>query len=161
MFLLLQRAFLALCLILHFACTPPHCRKWEIQDIANKIPCFNGGRLILGPDSDYSHLELEIIRNRSGIRFYINLLFLYAPPLQEDPSKTRVEILFEGQEPWIIYPNLLAGGQKLMLQEDVAEILIQAMRDQSSFILKIGRNQIKVIPDNFSIAYEQLLALHN
>lgn len=158
MFLFVQRAFFALCLISFLGCSPP-ARQWVIQDILTQIPCFSSGRLILGSDSDYSHLELEIVRNRSGIRFYVNLLFLQAPPLQSDPTRTRLEILFEGQEPWVVHPYLFAGGQRLLLPGDVADILIQALLDDQSFHLQIGRSSISVIPDHFSISYRDLLAL--
>lgn len=159
MFLLSQRAFFALCLIFLFACTTTTCRQWEIQEIITKTPSFNGGRLILGPNSDYSYLELELIRNRSGIRFYINILFLQAPPLQSDSTRTSMEIRFEEQEPWMIYPFLLEGGQRLLIPGDCADFLIQALINNHSFVMQIGRNQINVVPDNFFIAYERLLSL--
>ena len=159
MLLFVQRAFLALCLIFLLGCSASTCRQWEVQEIITQIPHFNGGRLILGPDSDYSYLELELIRNRSGIRFYINLLFLKAPPWQDDPTRTSMEIIFEEQEPWIIYPYLLEGRQRLLLPGDNADVLIQAMLENKSFILKMGRSQISVVPDNFFVAYERLLAI--
>lgn len=154
-----QRALFALCFIFLFGCSTPTCRQWEMQDVITQTSCFTGGRLILEPDSNYSRLELEIARNRSGIRFYINLLFLEALPDKENPSRTSVEILFDDQDPWIIHPYLLVGGQRLLLPGDVADILIQALLDGKSFNLQIGRSCIRVIPDQFSVVYGRLLAL--
>lgn len=111
------------------------------------------------PDTNYSHLELELVRNRSGIRLYLNLLMMVAPPCREDPSRTKVEIIFEDQEPSTVYPYLLEGGQRLLLPGDAADFLIRLLIEDNSFTLKIGRSQITVIPDNFSIVYEKLLAL--
>ncbi len=159
MFSLAQRALLALCLISLFSCSGPCCRQWEIHKILTKYPCFNGGRITLCPDSNYSHLELELVRNRSGIRFYINLLFLQAQPWKEDPTRTRVEVLFEDKEPWIIYPYLLEGGQRMLLPGDIADTLIQYLLDDYPFSIKIGRTQIEVITDNFATVYGYLLAL--
>lgn len=156
----IQRALLALCLIfLLFGCSTPACRGWEIQEIITQTSSFNGGRLILGPDSDYSHLELELVRNSSGIRFYINLLFLQAFPDKEDPSRTCISILFEDQEPWIVYPYLLEGGQRLLLPGDVADILVQSLIDDCFFTIQIGRSQISVVSVNFVKAYKRLLDL--
>jgi hypothetical protein len=159
MFLLAQRAFIALCLLSLIGCSISPCRQWEIQEISTRIPCFNGGRLILGPDSNYSHLELELNRSRAGIRFYINVLFLQAPPLPHDPNRTRAEILFEDQEPWVVYPYLMAGGQRLLLPGDVADVLVQTLLDGYSFTIRLGRNQIEVVPNRFSVLYARLLAL--
>lgn len=154
-----QRVIPALCIIFLFGCSTPACRQWEIQEILTKVPSYNAGRLILIPDTDYSHLELELFRNRSGIRFYVNLLIMQAPPCMEDPTRTQVKIIFEDKEPSTIYPYLLEGGQRLMLTGDDADFLIQSLLEEKSFTLKIGRSQITVIPDNFSIVYETLLSL--
>jgi hypothetical protein len=160
MFFWIQRALLALCLLLLLlGCSTPTCREWEIQEIVTQTPSFNGGRLILGPDSDYSHLELELVRSSSGIRFYINLLFLQALPWQDDPTRTCISILFADQEPWIVYPYLLEGSQRLLLPGDVADILVQSLIDDLSFIIQIGRSQISVVPTNFIKAYQRLLDL--
>src|SRR5690606_17790638 len=107
MFIILQRAFFALCSVFLFGCASPACRQWEFQEILTKKTCFSGGRLILGSNSNFSRLELEIVRNRSGIRFYANLLFLEARPCQDDPTRACMEVLIEGKDPWLIYPYLL------------------------------------------------------
>lgn len=158
-FLHTQRGFLTLCLIVLSSCSTPTPRKWEIQEILTKNPCFNGGRLVLGPDSDCSYLELELFRNSSGIRFYLNLLFLQAPPWEEDPARTSITILFEGQEPWVVHPYLLEGGQRLLLPGDVADFLVQALFNEQEFIIQIGRKQITVISTQFIKTYQRLIDL--
>lgn len=155
MFLFSQRALTVLCILLLSSCTPA-CRKWEIQEIMTTRPCFNAGRLILGPSSGTSNLELELVHNQTGIRFYINLLFLQAQPSKDNPSLTKVEITFENDEVWIISPYLLEGGQRLLLAEDDAERLIQSLIEGCTFTIRIGRSQITVIPDNFLNSYEKL-----
>lgn len=158
-FIFAQRAIPALCLIILCSCSAPKCREWEIQENLTQVPTFNAGRLILTPDTNYSHLELELVRNSSGLRFYLNLLLMEAHPMREDPTRTKAEILSENDEPELIYPYLLEGGQRLMLPGDSADTLIQRLLEDNSFIIKIGRSQITVIPDNFSKTYEKLLSL--
>lgn len=159
MFTFVQRAAIALCLISLFSCSLSPCRQWQIQEVLAKYPCFNGGRLTLASDSDCSYLEVELIRNRSGIRFYINILFLQAQPLQDNPSHTRLEIVFEGQDPWVVYPYLMEGGQRLLLPGEIADPLIQALLDDCCFTIRMGRNQVNVISDNFSLLYQKFLAI--
>lgn len=138
-------------------CSTPACREWEIHAVKTRTPCFNGGRLLLGPDSDYSNLELELVRTSSGIRFYIDLLLLEALPWKEDPARTTVTIQFEEQEPWVIHPYLFNGGQRLLIPGDEADLLVQALLDGFSFTIKIGRSQICVIPNKFTEGYTHLL----
>ena len=152
-------ALLALYFMILTACSTPTCRQWEIQEIVTNTPCFNGGRLTLDPDSDYSHLELELVRNSSGIRFYINLLFLQAPPWKEDPARTSLIIQFENQEPWTVHPYLLEGGQRLLLPGDIADVLVQALLDESFFTIQIGRSQVHVVFTQFTKNYKRLLDL--
>lgn len=151
-------AYLALCFLALTGCSET-CRQWEIDEIVTKNPCFNGGRLILGPDTDCSHLEVELARDSSGIRFYVNLLFLRAPPWPEDPARTSLTIQFEDQEPWIIHPYLLEGGQRLLFPGDAADLLIQSLLDGFSFTIQIGRSQISVVSTQFIELYKRLLDL--
>jgi hypothetical protein len=152
-------AYIALCFIFLIGCSSQTCRQWEIDEIITKTPCFNGGRLILEPDSNCSNLEIELVRNSSGIRFYVNLLFLKAFPWPEDPARTTLSIQFEGQEAWIIHPYVLEGGQRLLIPGDVADTLVQSLLDGFCFTIQIGRSQISVVPDKFIELYKRLLDL--
>lgn len=152
------RAVLALCIIFLTGCTSSKCRQWELQEIGSK-PRFNGGRIILDPDTEFSYLELELIRNASGLYFYINLLFLEAQPWKEDPARTSITIQFEDRDPWIVHPYLLAGGQKILLPGNIADLLIQTLLDEQTFSIIMGRSQIQVPSTNFLKSLESLLEL--
>lgn len=153
-----QRALSALCLIMLSSCSSKTCREWDVQTNITKCPLYSSGRLILSPESDQTNIELEIVRSYSGLRMYINILFLQAQPLPDDPSRTKAEIYFEGEdEPWTIYPFILEGGQRLLLPDDVAEYLLSVLEAGSTFQIKIGRYQTAIITDSFDKAYAELL----
>jgi hypothetical protein len=152
--------FLTLLILLTLtSCSSLYQRRWELQENTTPTPKFNSGRLILPPDSDCSNLELEITRTCSGTRFYVNLLSLQAPPLKDNPSRTRLRITFEEQDPWDIDPFLFNGGQRLLLPADVAEILMDALFQGRSFTVSIGRSSITVIPDQFCEEYTKFISL--
>lgn len=88
---------------------------------------------------------------------YVNLLSFQVKPCQEDPTLTAIKIQFEDEEPEILYPSVLQGGQRLLLSGGDADRLIQALLEGTSFLIIVGRNRLEVIPDNFSEAYEALL----
>lgn len=162
MLILGQRAILlALCLIILSACSSSAaCRAWEIQTNITNCSVFNSGRLFLAPESDHSHLEVEIVRSSSGLRLYINILFLRALPCPEDPSFTKVEISFEGvEEPWVIYSYLLQGGQRLLVQQEDASRLINTLLEGGYFKINIGRFDTLIISDSFQEAYQKLLKI--
>lgn len=160
-FILSSFRFLApiLCLLLFTACST-YIRQWELLENVTQTPQFNSGRMILPPDSDCSNIELEITRSYSGTRFYVNLLSLQAPPLQGDPTRTYLEIVFEQDEkPWIVHPWLFSGGQRLLLPDEVADALIDALMMGKSFTISIGRSTIFVIPDQFCEEYTKLISI--
>ena len=155
----LQRAFSALCLIILSGCLSPRCREWEFNEIRTQTAAFNAGRLLLCPDSQACHLELELTRNQSGIRLYINLFSIAAPPSSEDPDRSKVEIIFPDGEAWHAYPYLFSGGQRLLFPEDVANTLIRSLLDERPFQIKMGRHTLTAISENFPALYAQLLLL--
>lgn len=130
-----------------------------METILTKTPRFNGGQLILEPQDEYSHLELELLRTSSGLYLYLNLLFLSTNPCLEQAGNRSIEILFEGEAPSIIEAYSLAGGGRLLFSEETADRLISALLHNSSFTLRIGQRQLLVIPDNFAPLYERLLSL--
>ncbi|MDP1880816.1 MAG: hypothetical protein Q8K60_07740 [Parachlamydiaceae bacterium] len=163
----LQRALIALCLfssiLLMSSCSlNDSSRIWEYNEIQTKNPSFNGGRLILCSDIFTSNLELEIFRSKSGIRMYLNILSMQAFPCSDDSQRTDVNIVFldeENQETWVVRPIILQGGQRLLFSDSVSECLIQALLDERPFDIKIGRICLRVITDNFSEVYSQLMNL--
>lgn len=147
---LMQKAsFFILLMFLFSACTSSSCRQWELQEIITKRPCYNSSRLILAPDTATSNLEMEIVCDKNGMHIYLNLLLLEAPPWKEDPRFTKIEILEENQETKVIYPYLFKGGQRLLLQDEDANQIIQLLDSGVTFTMKIGRSRITVIPDNY------------
>ncbi len=153
-FLKLLLVLLSVC-----SCSSSVCRQWEIQKVLTKHPCYNAGRLLWGPHSNFTYLELELARSRTGLRFYVNLLFLQARPCQEDSERTCLEILYDNQESWVVYPYLFEGGQRLLLPGEVADVLIQALLNGRSFTVRLGRNCLEILPANFASLYETLLSL--
>lgn len=158
-----QRIFGVLCLCSLTACSyffAVPCRQWTSIDTLTDHSCFNSGRLYLAPENDYSHLELEIDRSTSGVRMYVNVLFLCAPPCPDDTSRAIIEVYFEGEkEPKFIYCHRLKGGQRLLLTNEDADMLIEALLAERSFAIKIGHYQFKAVPDGFAILYDNLLSL--
>lgn len=147
-----------LCAIFNLAACSTPCRQWQCQKMIACSPRFNSARLFLPPDCDNPRLELEMIRTSSGTRLYLNILFLKAPPCKEDPSRTKIEILFDN-DTRPIYPSILQGGQRLLLDGEDANLLIQTLLDGGSFSIKIGRHTLTIIPDRFETCYDELMSL--
>ncbi len=147
-----------LCACFHLTSCSTPCRQWQCQKIVACSPRFNSARLFLPPDCENPRLDIEMIRTSSGTRLYLNILFLKAPPCKEDPSRTTIEILFEN-DTRLMYPTILQGGQRLLLDGQDANLLIQTLLDGNAFTIKIGRHELTIVPDQFEIKYDELMSL--
>lgn len=139
------------------ACSQPACRQWEIQITELRNPCFNSGKMFLAPESNTCYLELELTRAASGLRLYLNILFLQAPPWAEDSSRSLVTILFPDQEPLMTYPYILKGGQRLLFPTETTDYLINKLLAGESFTIQMGRQKTEIIATYFSVAYQELM----
>ena len=157
----LQRVIFTLCSLFFLeGCSSPTCRQWALQSITVTCPSFNGGRLLLESDAAHPYFQLELVRNLSGLRLYLNLLLYHAQPCNEDPQRTAVNVVFEGEEePWKVYPYLMEGGQKLLFPGDVADYLIQKLLNDEDFVLEMGHQRFEVVSEKFISLYQNLLSL--
>lgn len=157
--LFIQRTFLVLWILFLSCCSNPLPRQWTIESSLTKYPRFNSGMMLLEADSDISYIDLQIIRSISGLNMYINILLLKTPPLPEDSKRTTLELLVEGQDPYLFHPYILNGEQKLLVPNEVADYIIQLLLEDQTVVIKAGRFIITVIPDNFQEAYEELMTM--
>ncbi len=159
--LFFKRAFIALILFQLTGCASNKVnREWIFQSNPTSKNLCSGARLLLNAEKEYDYLEVEIVRSRSGIRFYINILFMQAFPCTEDPNRTTIEICFEEEEePWMIYPLILRGGQRLLLPQEVSDYLIENLEQGRGFVIKAGHYQLQVIPETFAERYQEMMQI--
>ncbi len=154
------------------SCSKTTVSQWQLESIITRRPCFNSGRILFAPQTDVPHIELEIVRSQSGMRFYINLILLSAKPCDNHPAvdynvnyKTddckyaHVNIVFANEEKWDVYPRLLAGWQRLLLADEVSEALISRLCAGDSFNIYVNDYQIAIVAEDFVQSYEALLAI--
>jgi hypothetical protein len=113
----------------------------------------------LACDSTSHHLELEIDRGRSGVKMYVNLLLLPIAPLPGDETRASIQIILEDDEILVIHPHRFIGGQRLLLPPDTSDLLISLLLEGCSFTIKVGRNELQVIGNNFEKSYNDLMSL--
>lgn len=140
-FLLIGSVFL----MLPEGCTPSKKAQWEKDELITRAQAFNGQRYIFSSDSESSNIELEFLKTVSGEYFYVNFLKFRATCVAEDPCRSKLEIQFEGEEVWVVYPYILAGGQRLLFPEEDTQRLIQGMREGKKFFLRVGTEEIQVV----------------
>jgi hypothetical protein len=157
-FVCYAQRLLILCALLSFVSCSKTSREWSYQQVLTSSPRFNFARLFLPSDSDPPRLTMEIVRGRTGIKLYLNVLFLQAPPCKENPHVTKVDIIFEEQSR-SLYPQILKGGQRLFFSFEDTDFIIQTLLEGLSFTIKLGRQELFITTENFSKAYTELMSI--
>ena len=156
--LLLQRVVLALCMIGFFTGCSTTCRQWNYMEMITSFPSYNSGRMSLEQESLYSYLEVELIRTRSGVRMYLNVLLMQAKPCEDNQLMTPLEIVLPDQT-LTVAADLFQGGQHILIPQDITDLLVQNLLDGQFFTIKLGSKSVSIIPDNFQKSYTKLLAI--
>ncbi|WP_075883585.1 hypothetical protein [Candidatus Protochlamydia sp. W-9] len=154
----LAQKIMFFCAIFNLSSCSQASRQWQYHPVLTDSPRFNFGRLFLPANSDPARLTMEIVKGRSGIRLYLNILFLQAPPCKEDPTLTKVDLFFEDKI-ISLYPQILQGGQKLLFSSNDTNYIIQTLLDNLPFTIKFGRHELYIPLENFSKSYNKLMSL--
>lgn len=154
-----KRMLSILFLFLFTCCSSPDKQEWELQQIKAKSSLQNSGRMLFVPLEQKVDFEIELARDFTGCRFYLNFFTVHVRSLHSSSSEAEALILFDNDDSWTIYPYLFSGGQRLLLPEDVTEYLIDTLLDGRSFSVKIGNYHLTVYPENFEKIYTELMKI--
>lgn len=133
--------------------------EWQLQQIKAKYSLQNAGRMLFVPSEQKVDFEIELARDHTGIRFYLNFFMVHVR--SADPSLSQVEALitFDDEDSRKIYPYLFSGGQRLLFPEDVTEYLVEMLLNGRSFSVRIGNCALTISPANFEKIYAELMKI--
>lgn len=138
-----KRALATSVLFFLCACTPQPCQKWVGETI--DTPCHPYERWVYPCSSDFSGLSLEysVYPEPSGSRFFINLC---STPRYE--SNPEIEITFADRT-MTFQGEMYEGNQRVLLPLSANEPLIEALRNDECFTIKMMRFQDEITSYGF------------
>ncbi|MCB1134984.1 MAG: hypothetical protein KDK78_01845 [Chlamydiia bacterium] len=104
--------------------------------------------MVRAPCSPCRGLELEIVLNRAGTRFYANALTRCIRPYQNDPELALVSLKVDGSEVRCL-ADRLEGGQRVYLGEELGEHLRAALCNGKTVTLEVGSHKEEIEPCDF------------
>jgi hypothetical protein len=146
-------ALFAVCI----SCSKP-CQRWQFDQTITCCPCFNSGKIYLTPQCTFGEIELEVAQGPCEQRMYLNVFALEIPSDPHDPERAKVFIIFENHES-IVYGYKLQGGQRLLLPPEAALEITEALLDDQSFEIRVGRFRSTICPDHFAESYSKLISI--
>ncbi|MEC7838403.1 MAG: hypothetical protein VX777_00015 [Chlamydiota bacterium] len=93
-------------------------------------------------------LEIELINTSDTSLLYINAHTLEFPAQKEHPDKSKVHITIDDEE---IETSAyrLQGGQRLLLDDDSRKLIVDALNNNKSVTIKVGRYKTVLSPKGF------------
>jgi len=150
-FFFLKRVFMTLFLSLLSSCNS-HSSPWKNQQVTTSTPQFNSSSITYDNKTTANRITLELTQTYDGMRIYLNIASLTITPNKEKPDRANIFITINGtqQESEAFR---LQGGQRLLLQEQTRDTIINALLGNKTVTLRVGRYKTDIIPEGFSKLY--------
>lgn len=152
-----KRALAALFLIFLCSCSDP-CRQWEYDDTITCYPCYNSGRITLPSDGSFCGVITTIARDANGISLFIDTTVLSFPAEDSCPL-TAYHLSIDGSPPRTLYATRLQGSQRLLLDEEATQLVIDALLNGACVEITIGQFHTTLISDDFAKKWCDLMNL--
>lgn len=139
-----KRVVVALLSLILTSCRAP--AVWHTDTAGGGV-----ARLTIPIEDPFRGIQVELLKLGNGERrLYLNV---FSIPLTEGgDDEVPVVLSWEGCHLEVVVP-IMAGGQRLLLPDPIANDLIAALESGSSVEIRLGRYYSKLSPDGFVEAY--------
>lgn len=144
----------ALSLVCLSSCSSP-VRHWEIEQTLTCNPCYNSGKVYFPPCDEIFGLELELARGPTDYRMYLNIFSRQFPSEDEEGNKTKVSVTI-AEQPTDFLANRFQGGQRLLLPDEAVDQIINALIDNQTVTIAVGRYSSEIVSENFIAVFDEL-----
>lgn len=128
---------------------------WQNSRI-HACPGFRSAFLQNVPCNQFRDIRFEIIKTECGYQYYISVFCIPLIPSCSYPASIKAHFSWNDGE---VNSDLevLQGGQKVLLPEELANVLIENLLNGSDITVKLGRYSSIIPAEGFSEAYSKLL----
>ena len=112
--------------------------------------------MVFRPLGIEAHLGMELLATPCGHQLYLNSYSRYFLSSGGSTKNTRVSVTFADSSTVTFTATRLQGGQRLLLPEEQAEILLNTLANGESFHIAAGWLASEITPTNFCDAYAKI-----
>jgi hypothetical protein len=146
------KLLLLLCLL--FSCGKQD--HWAFDQIRSEKKEFSSTKLTYCSRDPVHGIDVELLKTEEHLNIYLNIHSIPIAPLRENPNHIPLTINVEGKA-WHGSAYRLTGGQRFLLPSDIAQTLIEALKNHKEVALCLACYQTLLKPEDFASKYEQLL----
>lgn len=137
---------LGLLVVLLCGCTTHN--RWSVDHIKSGRPEFNSSKLSYRTLDPLHGLELELIRTQNSFNLYLHVNSQTIPPCKNNPKAALVSVITQDAS-HTEEAARLQGGQKILLSENLRDIIIDALQKNSSLTIRVGNYSTLIEPEGF------------
>lgn len=138
--------------ILALTCLLFSCSKqshWAFDQVHSEKKEFRSTKLTYHSHDPVRGIDLELLKTEEHLNVYLNI---HSIPVKESPLIIHIE-----DATYRCIPYRLAGGQRFLIPDNIAQILIEALDDNKEVTLSLASYRTQFHPEDFSAKYEKLL----
>lgn len=143
------KTVLWLCSLLLLSCYKQS--HWALDHIHSDNSSFSSSRLVYDTADPVHGIDLEILNAQERLTVYLNL---HSLPLSQKDVAVKMKI--EGVD-YLCPVYCFSGGQRLMLEESAAKMLMEALSNDKEISLSLPGYHSLFKPEDFSSKFKKLL----
>lgn len=129
-----KRAYFALFLFFLSSCSKST-RQWESTSCS--VKGYQSNRQVWASNSEFRELEVEIVKSKKEVFFYLNSLSGVIPfEAKESQAKIQLIIGNDEQEVWV---DRFAGGQRIKLNSQTTNEVMTSLKNGQVVEIHVGR----------------------
>ncbi len=143
--------FLALLLL----CSCSQNRSWRVGHVDAGHSAFNSSKLCYRSDDAANGIDVEFLKTQHTLHLYLNVHAHPVPPY-EGNAKQALVVFLAGDKKFTYIAARHEGGQRLLVPLEAQEILIEALRANTSITIQLEGYTAQIDPASFSENFTDL-----
>lgn len=142
-------------LLLLLSCSCNKGSSWVSSHIQSGNVSFDSSKLTYLSADPLRGVNLQILRTKDCLHFYLDVLSRVIPPYKNDPKQAIVEIEIEGKKHTFIAARH-SGGQRVLLPFDAQELITASLKEGKNVQIALSGYKTTFLSEGFSERYEKL-----
>lgn len=101
-------------------------------------------------------IDLEFLQTQEHLKVYLNVHSIPVPAYQGNPKSVLVNLAINNSEALRCQAYRLEGGQRFLLPDEIAETLIEALKNDQEISISLTGYRSIVKAEDFSKKFDQL-----
>ncbi len=129
---------------------------WAFDQVHSDKKEFRSTKLTYYSRDPVHGIDLEFLNTEKHLNVYLNIHSIPIAPYKGDPKTALLSVDIEG-ETIRCSAYRLAGGQRFLIPDDVAQALIEALKNSKEVSVSLVGYSTVFKPEDFSSKFEKLL----